>query len=120
MSELGAADHEQLKRLEESLWRSETRFDRDHMERILAPGFIEFGRSGRVYSRTEILALPPRAVDATLRDLTVRPLADGVALLTYLSEVHSDGDGELANRSSIWTRSDGQWTLLFHQGTPTT
>ena len=120
MSDLSAADREQLEVLEQTLWRAQTRFDSEHMEAVLAPGFIEFGRSGRVYSRAEILALGPAPIDARLRDLTVRALADGVALLTYLSEVSRDGASEPANRSSIWTRSEGQWKLLFHQGTPAT
>ena len=46
-----------LRHLEESLWRRETRFDSRYMEEILAPEFIEFGRSGRKYSRADSLGL---------------------------------------------------------------
>ncbi len=40
-------DIETLTRLEESLWRAETRYDPVLMDRIFADDFFEFGRSGR-------------------------------------------------------------------------
>lgn len=48
-------DLEKLKQLEESLWIAETRFDIEYMEKILAPTFFEFGRSGRRYERNDTL-----------------------------------------------------------------
>lgn len=120
MAECEVADREGLRRLEDSLWRPETRFDRDYMERILAADFVEFGRSGRVYSRDDILELPSRAIDARLRDFAVQAIGRDVALVTYVSAVsRDDGTIELGNRSSIWTRDRDRWQLRFHQGTPT-
>ncbi len=40
-----------------------------------------------------------------------------VALVTYISEVKYE-QTEIANRSSLWTRTDGRWQIRFHQGTP--
>lgn len=117
---LTADEHEQLRRLEESLWRAETRFDRDHMSEVLAPDFFEFGRSGRVYRREEILDVPAQPIKATLpfAKFAVRSIAEDVALVTYVSEV-SDGEvTEVANRSSLWSRHAGGWRIRFHQGTP--
>ena len=34
-----------LQRLEEELWREETRFDLSRMEEVIAEDFFEFGRS---------------------------------------------------------------------------
>lgn len=45
-SELSEEDRRALMRLEESMWREETRFDKAFMERALAPDFFEFGRLG--------------------------------------------------------------------------
>jgi hypothetical protein len=112
-------DPEDLRLLEESLWRTETRFDRDYMERILASDFVEFGRSGRVYSRAAILALPRQPIEARLRDFAVRAAGSDLALVTYVSEVRrEDGTVELGNRSSLWGRVADGWQLRFHQGTP--
>ena len=110
----------QLHQLEESLWRAETRFDRAHMESVLAPGFFEFGRSGRVHTRTEILELEATSIGARLplAEFAVWPVADDVRLVTYLGEVYTDTGIELSNRSSLWVRTPSGWRLRFHQGTP--
>lgn len=116
---LSERDLDDLRRLEESLWRAETRFDRGYMERILAPDFTEFGRSGRSYERADILAMAPAEIHARLplERFAIRPLGPDTALVTYICEV-GEGDPQRSNRSSIWSRIDGAWRLRFHQGTP--
>lgn len=111
-------DH--LRSLEESLWRAETRFDRGYMERLLHEDFVEFGRSGRVYDRAAILALPRGPIDAELPlpGLRIALVADDVALVTYTSRVADGASIAVGNRSSLWVRSAGGWKLRFHQGTP--
>jgi hypothetical protein len=108
---------QQLIELEWALWRAETRFDAEFMERTLAPDFAEFGRSGRVYARADTLAVGGDSIDAKLRDFQFAMLAEDVALLTYISEVQHE-QLDIANRSSVWVRRDGRWQLRFHQGTP--
>lgn len=110
----------ELRRLEESLWREETRFDREYMDRILAPDFMEFGRSGRVWTRKDTLRTPRRKIGARLPlpKFSIRMIADDVALITYRSEGLED-DLEVGNRASLWRRSADGWKLEFHQGTPT-
>jgi hypothetical protein len=117
---LSAEDHDQLRRLEESLWRAETRFDRDHMSEVLAPDFLEFGRSGRVYRREDTLNVRAQPIDVMLplAKFVVRSIATDVALVTYVSEVTDGQVKELANRSSLWSRYAGGWRIRFHQGTP--
>jgi hypothetical protein len=41
------ADIAELRKLEETLWLSETRSDNNLMGQTFAPDFLEFGRSGR-------------------------------------------------------------------------
>jgi hypothetical protein len=110
-------DFDTLQQLEESLWRSETRFDPEYMNHVLSPDFFEFGRSGRVYRRDEIMAMSAGEIDATLKNFTVHLIDTNVALVTYISEVKSD-QIEIVNRSSLWTRTNGRWQIRFHQGTP--
>ena len=43
--QLTQKDIEELRGLEESFWRSETRYDLAHQERFFAPDCFEFGRS---------------------------------------------------------------------------
>lgn len=78
--------------------------------RLVADDFVEFGRSGRTWTREEIRELldgPPAPVPIERFEL-VRLAAD-VALVTYQAAG--------ANRSSIWMRRGGRWQIRFHQGT---
>ena len=107
-------------RLEEELWREETRYDNRRMREVMAPDFLEFGRSGRVYRREDSLAVARRPIDAVLPlpDFRARLLTPDVAQVTYNSAVTYDGVVQRARRSSIWSRTSSGWVLRFHQGTP--
>lgn len=109
-----------LHALEQTLWDTRTRFDRTLMDATFAEDFSEFGRSGRRYTRDQVLPgeADSQDIDATLHRFAVRPLSDDLALATYVSEVQY-AETEWANRSSIWDRASGRWRLRFHQGTPT-
>ena len=110
----------ELKDLEESLWRPQTRCDVRYMNTVLAPEFIEFGQSGRVYDRDAILSAPIANFNAKLPlpEFAVRMLTDDLALVTYRSEVQYGEELQRANRSSVWRRGIAGWRLEFHQGTP--
>lgn len=116
-------DVDRLTVLEESLWRPETRFDRDHLREVYADDFDEFGRSGRHWSREASMESEPEAFETVLPlpHLRIRDLGPDAALLTYRSETTYPEEGVtlVANRSSVWQRIDGRWRLRFHQGTPT-
>jgi len=120
VAELTVNDYEELKELEESLWRAERRFDREYMDATLAPDFFEFGRSGRVYIRHDTLDVESNAIHSTLPlpHFAARLIAGDVALVTYMSEVTYGNTLERANRSSLWSRYPTGWRLRFHQGTP--
>ncbi len=117
--QLDANEAAKLARLEESLWRSETRFDMERMNELLAPDFIEIGRSGRIYDRSDVLAVPHHEIKAVLplRDLGCRLLDTDVAQVTYRSDVDYASGREHAQRSSVWKRTSAGWKLIFHQGT---
>ena len=109
---------EELRELEESLWRSETRFDRKYMDSVLSPDFFEFGRSGRIYRREDTLSAPAQDIKVRLplRDFKVHPITENVLLVTYVTEAFAD-ELEVGNRSSIWVKTSKGWRLRFHQGT---
>lgn len=118
--ELSKRDRDVLEHLEEELWREETRFDHGRMGEVIAPDFLEFGRSGRVYQREDTLAIPRGPIDAVipLPDFRARLLHPDVAQVTYNSAVRYGGVVQRARRSSIWSRTANGWVLRFHQGTP--
>ena len=90
---------------------------------LLADNFIEFGGSGRVYSKQDAidaLAQEPSA-ERHLSDVRCAHISNDVILVTYrlFRRSNSSSALECSLRSSIWRRSDGRWQMEFHQGTPT-
>jgi hypothetical protein len=91
----------------------------DYM-RMTADDFWEIGASGQRYSRGYVLdvlearlADPVDELDWESRDFHVRELAPDVYILTYTLRQ----GGRLTRRSTIWRRADGDWKIVFHQGT---
>jgi glyoxylase I family protein len=107
--------------LEQQLLQPSTRRNAAALTSLLAEDFREFGSSGRIYTRQQIIdALAdesPRNI--TLSDPLCQQLTECAVLLTYRStrtstlNVASD-----ALRSSLWIYRDQRWQMLFHQGTP--
>ncbi len=108
----------QLRQLEESILDPAMRADPTRMRALLAPEFMEFGASGRVFDRDGIIAVlaaEPARVARQARGFKVRLIAPGAALTTW--RVQRD-DGIETLRSSVWQQqADGRWLMVFHQGT---
>jgi hypothetical protein len=117
---MDADDEREISRLEEGMWRAETRSDREWMRAALTPDFLELGRSGRTYDLAATLDadVEPFTTTLPLPGYRLSPLADDVVLAVYVSEVAVGGEVLRANRSSIWVLDAGAWRLRFHQGTP--
>jgi hypothetical protein len=84
------------------------------LERIVADDFVEFGTSGRTFTKTDAIAAliaSPASSSASLDDFRVTVLAPTVALATYRTPK--------SLRCSIWRKSGAHWQIVFHQGTPT-
>jgi RimJ/RimL family protein N-acetyltransferase len=118
-------DIELFLKLEQELHRPDIRSSRDAVSARLADDFLEFGSSGRVYSKAVVIdALADEASSAgtnlpEVHDFTVRPIATDAALVLYRSVRRFEG-GILPRttlRSSIWKLADGRWRMAFHQGT---
>jgi len=90
------------------------RNSRAAVEELLADDFVELGRSGRFWSRDELLEAIegfPSTTDLTTDDLTGRWIANGVVLVRYVTTL----DGERTYRSSLWRRTAGRWRIEHHQ-----
>jgi hypothetical protein len=89
---------------------------------LLAADFREFGKSGRAWTRTAVIAAMASEtlqINYRLEDFSVKELGGDFALVTYSCYVvDTDGVEAKALRSSVWQReADGTWRMLFHQGT---
>lgn len=112
----------ELQELEEWMLQPEFRQSVHEIEKLLADDFIEFGSSGQIYTKQQVLdELSLGATDEwTLGDFNLKSLAPDVALVTYRA-YRFDGEnhrGTASLRSSIWKLNQGRWQVVFHQGTP--
>lgn len=120
-----AKDVATIKRLELRLQLPSVRSSRVQLDQLLADEFMEFGSSGKIYDKRQIiqaLVADPKSQmprHPALRNVKTMWLGDDVVLLTFRSTQTRAGttDRLFANRSSIWKRSNGRWQMLFHQGT---
>lgn len=105
-----------LYELEQQVLRPATRSSRKHLEELLADDFLEFGSSGATYDQASVISslMLEQPTAWSIANFKVRPLAEDVALVTYLG---TKGGGESSLRCSIWRRSGGRWRMTFHQGT---
>ncbi|MBX9620848.1 MAG: DUF4440 domain-containing protein [Alphaproteobacteria bacterium] len=102
-------------KLELSLLNSDTRRSPNNLGNLLADEFIEFGSSGKIYHKNDILKwLPlesPRQF--VVEDFSALILVEDVVLATY--KLTSEAASSL--RSSLWKFNGNEWKMVFHQGT---
>jgi hypothetical protein len=114
----GVSLEQELKALEERLLSPLAESSGD-LALLLADDFVEFGTSGRIFTRETTLQArrsgPP--VARSLMDYKVVALADGVALCTYRAIRYGTPVPLYSLRCSIWKHIGGRWRMIFHQGT---
>jgi hypothetical protein len=103
-------EHE-IREVEEQLLKPAIRASRDALDRLISDQFVEFGSSGRVYDKREVIAqmLASPNVTVNVSDFRVLPISAEVALATYRTGA--------SLRSSLWRREGEHWRIVFHQGT---
>ncbi len=109
------SDEERVIALERALLSDDVRGDAAAVAALLHPDWTEIGRSGRLWTREDMLAsIGPldSAVDLEVVS-TGRVGADGLLLIwRAVAEQRS------TLRSSWWIRENGGWRQRFQQGTP--
>ncbi|SIN78556.1 DUF4440 domain-containing protein [Vannielia litorea] len=106
--------------LENAIWAAASAYDRAAIEELLAPEFFELSRSGRKYTREELLTdtSEGRPSEHRLHGLETQTIGPGVTLVTYISETRYPDEIQWASRSTLWAETPAGWQARFHQGTP--
>ncbi len=119
-----AAEYSQemlLYQLEERLLQPNVRKSAQDVAELLADEFIEFGSSGRIFDKQQIIENLQNEplTQITITQFNTSVLAAGVILITYRAVKYSADSGEpvYSLRSSIWKLIDDEWKIVFHQGT---
>lgn len=102
--------------LETSLLTSAVRHSTAQLNKLISEDFVEFGSSGKVYTKRDLLSSLPKEIAQTfvIEDFKVMELSENVLLATYRVKI----EGILSLRSSIWKQIEFEWQIVFHQGTP--
>jgi hypothetical protein len=103
----------EIRALEDRLLTTAVRASAEELERLLSDEFVEFGASGRVYTKSDTIAalVATPSINASVTDFRVLVVVPGVILATYRTGA--------SRRSSLWRRERDAWRMLFHQGTRT-
>lgn len=93
-----------IKKLELELIAPNTRKDSKRLEQLLSDDFQEFGKSGKIYNKAEIIAAlcDEEASDINFSNFNFTKLGKDNILVTYKSSCN----GINANRSSIWNKNN--------------
>lgn len=104
---------DEIRGVEQQLLLAEVRASAEALDRLVSDQFVEFGNSGREYTKPDVIAqmLAAPIVNVDVTDFRVLAVSEDVALATYRTPA--------SLRSSIWRREGGRWRIVFHQGTST-
>ena len=105
----------EIESLELELVDKDTRGNRIRLSELIAEDFEEFGTSGKVYRKKDILDSLPNKVNIkyNLSSFRFKELGTDCVLVTYTSIVN-----EITTlRSSIWKMHNGKWQISHHQST---
>ena len=111
---------EELRRLEVQTLDQSVRTNPKTMGSLLHEDFVEFGASGRRWSKASVLkslSAERRFGDAEIDDFETRQLGSQHVLVTYTLTVRRDDRIDVSVRSSVWERNADGWLMIFHQGT---
>jgi hypothetical protein len=114
---MSKARDDMLFELEQRLAQVGKKLPADEISAIIAEDFVEFGSSGKIWSRAEIIAAMSKweAIERIVDDFRVRDLSPSLCLVTYKSS--ASGKPGFSLRSSLWRKDGDGWRIIFHQGT---
>jgi len=112
---------ELIKALEIELLQPEVRKSKERLEELIADEFIEISESGKKYNKQDILSALPKqsGIKFFLSNVKCTEISPGVVLATFQleKEIVNSGEKITSLRSSVWQNRNGNWQIIFHQGT---
>jgi hypothetical protein len=91
------------------------------LNNLLTDDFREFGSSGLIYTKQDILNRLPAETNKTeyiVSNFEIKILSEDVVVTNFKTEkVINDTEKATSLRTSIWRKEKGTWKMFFHQGT---
>ncbi len=108
-------------RLEDKLQRPDIRKSVKELDELISDDLVEFGSSGQIYSKSDVLINLPAsaAITFTMSDFRINVLCPDVVQSLFKTEKLNQETGKVTRslRSSLWKNENGRWKMIFHQGT---
>lgn len=101
--------------LENALLTEEVRKSEDKLNQLISDNFVEFGKSGKIYKKSDILKFLPKEEfkKITITDFEIISSEKDEISVRY----KSNSEDNITLRSSIWKKGGDNWKIIFHQGT---
>lgn len=112
---------ELIYKLETDLLKPEIRASIEKLNELIADDFIEYGSSGLIYNKENILERLPQGNSPAyfLYDFEVFVLSEDIVQTRFKTDrTNLDNTKTTSLRTSLWKKDNGNWQIFFHQGTP--
>ena len=103
----------QIFELEKALLSNEVRRNVDVLNLLIADSFVEFGKSGRVWNKCDILASLPLENEINYEILNFSVIFETLNIVCV--EYKLSESGEISLRRSIWKFIDERWQMVLHR-----
>ena len=114
--------HNTIYELENSLLTPEVRSSFEQLNNLLADDFKEFGSSGLVYTKQNVLERLPSSTDKVVyvvSDFEMKSLSEDIVMANFKTDrVINNIERVSSLRTSLWRKENDVWRMFFHQGTP--
>ena len=109
-------------KLENKLQQPDVRKSVEQLEDLISDDFIEFGSSGQIYTKKDVLNNLPISpeIKFIMTDFRINILSSDIVQSLFKTEKNNQQTGSTTRsiRSSLWRNEKGKWKMQFHQGTP--
>jgi hypothetical protein len=112
-----------IKALELELLQPEVRKSKKRLDELIADDFVEIGTSGKEYDKQDVIndLASQDEIKFTVQNFNTIEISPDTILASYEVEKETSGSESIrSNRTSIWKNIDGNWQIVFHQGTDKT
>ena len=103
----------QIFALEKALLSTNVRRNAEALNLLIADEFIEFGKSGKMWCKGDILASLPLQCEAQYEILHFSVIFETSSIVCVEYQMNEGGESSL--RRSIWKFIDERWQMVFHR-----
>lgn len=108
---------DEILNLETMLLTPKVRKSKEEIEKLLSDEFVEFCSTGRIYKYSKGDTFYEEGVSYEILDFSISLIEENSLLATYRLKKRSKGGENYSLRSSIWKIYNGEYKMVFHQGT---